>query len=158
MHDVYRQVARELSGASLVGNGWLRLKVTSQSMSPLLRTGDYVQAQAVALESYRRGDLLVTQRTEGYLTHRLVKVDSLGWYTKGDRNRRVDPPVQPQSIVGLVFSVERQGRSKNLRTRPRMLLASWLGWLGWKEIVSKTRLGARLARRSAQVLMVFTRI
>jgi len=158
MHDVYRQVAHEISGASLAGQGQLRLKVTSHSMSPLLRLGDHVLVRAVSPETLQRGDLLVTQRGDGYLTHRLVAVDEFGWYTKGDRNRRADEPIRAQFIAGLVVAVERRGHSRNIRTRPRRLVSRFLGWLGWKEANSNSRSGAWLARLISRTMLVFALI
>jgi len=158
MHDIYRQVVHEISGASLASQGQLRLKVTSHSMSPLLRPGDHVLVRVVSPESLQRGDLLVTQRPEGYLTHRLVVVDELGWHTKGDRNRRADDPISAQFIAGLVVAVERRGRSVNLRTRPRRLVARFLGWLGWKETHSDSRSGVWLVRLFSRAILVLTLI
>jgi signal peptidase I len=154
MHDVYRQVAHELSGASLAGQGQLRLKVTSHSMSPLLRPGDHVLVQAVSSETLQRGDLLVTQRMDDYLTHRLVAVNELGWHTKGDRNRRADAPISAQFITGLVVAVERRGHTRNIRTRPRRLVARFQGWLGWKEANSNSRPGTWLARLISRTILV----
>jgi signal peptidase I len=155
MHDVYRQVAHELSDASLADREQLRLKVTSRSMSPLLQPGDHVLVQAVSPEFLERGDLLVTQRADGYLTHRLVAVNELGWYTKGDRNRRVDAPISAQSITGLVVAVERRGRTRNIRTRPRILVSRFQGWLGWIETNSSSRPGTWLARLISRTILVF---
>jgi signal peptidase I len=158
MPDVYRQVAHELSDASLAGQGQLRLRVTSHSMLPLLRSGDHVLVQTVSPETLQRGDLLVTQRGDGYLTHRLVAIDELGWHTKGDRNRSADAPISAQFILGLVVAVERRGHSCNIRTRPRRLVARFLGWLGWKEANSNSRPGTWLARLISRTLLVLARI
>jgi signal peptidase I len=155
MHDVYRQVAHELSGASLAGQEQLRLKVTSRSMSPLLRPGDHVLVQVVSPDTLQRGDLLVTQRIDGYLTHRLVAVNELGWYTKGDRNRRADAPISAQLITGLVVAVERRGYTRSIRTRPRILVARFQGWLGWKEANNNSRPGTWLARLISRTILVF---
>jgi len=154
MNDVYRRVAQELSDASLINRGQLRLLVTSQSMSPILRPGDHVLVQAVLPETLQRGDLLVTQQEDGYLTHRLVAVDELGWHTKGDRNRKADKPIGAQSIAGLVFAIERRGRARSIRSRPRRYTARFLGWLGWIEAKSKSRFGAWFVRFVTCIVLV----
>ena len=155
MHDVYRHVAHELSDASLADRGQLRLKVTSHSMSPLLRPGDHVLVEAVSPELLQQGDLLLTQRADGYHTHRLVSMNELGWYTKGDRNREVDAPICAQDITGVVVAVERGGHIRNIRTRPRILVSRFQGWLGWKEANSNSRPGAWLARLILRTISVF---
>jgi len=156
MHDVYRQVAHELSDASLIGPGQLRLKVTSHSMTPLLRPGDHVLVQSVSLDTLQRGDLLVTRRADGYLTHRLVAVDALGWHTKGDRNCQADAPIEAQSIVGLVIAVERQGKTRYIRTRSHRVLARLIGWLGWQETSCNTLIGSWLAKMVSRILQVLS--
>ena len=156
MHDVYRQVANELSDDSLNGPGQLRLKVTSHSMTPLLRSGDHVLVQSVSPDTLQRGDLLVTQRADGYLTHRLVAVDVLGWHTKGDRNRQSDAPIQAQSIVGLVIAVERRGKTRYIRTRFHRFLARLIGWLGWQETSCNFLIGSWLAKLMSRILLVLS--
>ena len=138
MDEVYRQVAQELSGSSLTRHGQLRLKVTSNSMSPILKLGDHVLVHSVSPDVLIRGDILVTQRPGGYLTHRFIFMDGHGWVTKGDRNRKADAPIPLEALVGLVVSRERNGHSRNLHTRFQRYLARISGWLGWKEVTSKS--------------------
>jgi signal peptidase I len=140
MDDFYRQIALELSGASLPEQGMLRLKVTSQSMSPVLRSGDYIFVKSIPLEAIHRGDLLVTRREDGFLTHRLVARDSRGWLTKGDQNNQADFPVGAHEIIGLVVAFERLGKLHSLRTHARIIVARWLGWLGGQETGSRTQI------------------
>src|SRR3972149_9108006 len=110
MQDIYRQTAQELSEVSLQTHSQLCLKVTSPSMAPLLRPGDQIVVQATEVSAIKRGDLVLTRREEGFLTHRLVVIDSKGWHTKGDRNRIADAPVAVPAILGLVISIERDGK------------------------------------------------
>jgi signal peptidase I len=155
MDDVVRQVALELSGAFLAGQGQLRLKVTSHSMSPLIKPGDHVLVKHVTREGLHRGDILVTQRSDSYLTHRLVGVDERGWHTKGDRNRLADSPVSVESIVGMVVALERNGHSRSVCTRYQIFWARISGWLGWKE-ANFTSLPAILVTRFfSRIIMVF---
>lgn len=157
MDDFYRQVTLDLSNASLLEQGMLRLKVTSQSMSPLLLPGDYVLVKPTSTEAIRRGDLLVTRREEGYLTHRLIAIDERGWRTKGDQNGQADAPVEVTDIVGLVVAYERLEKIHSLRTQMRVLVARLLGWLGWREITSRTQLGKWSARVMSRVLQYISR-
>jgi hypothetical protein len=141
MEDFYQQVALELSDANLPDQGLLRLKVTSQSMVPLLRPGDYVLVKSTSAEFILRGDLIVTRRA-----------DSRGWLTKGDQNRQVDAPVGEREIIGLVVAFERYGKLHSLRTRIRILVARWLGCLGWLEAGRFSPIGRWAARTTSRSL------
>jgi signal peptidase I len=152
MHDRYLQTARELSDASLNGQDQLRLNVVSSSMAPFLRPGDHVLVRPASLGSIQRGDLIVTRREDGYLTHRLIAVDSQGWYTKGDRNHRADAPVGDLAIVGMVTAIERRGKLRSIITRPQRFIGRIQAWLGWQEITCHSLLAARFARIISRVL------
>ena len=146
MQDQYSQVVHELIDSDLVKQNPVVLNVTSLSMYPILQPGDRVLIQVIPIESMRRGDLLVTRRTDGFLTHRLVAVDVNGWYTKGDRNTKVDAPIDPSNIVGVVVEVDRCGKRIGLNTRSQRLLARWLSWLGWQEIAITSAFVSRFFR------------
>ncbi len=152
MDKVYHQAAQELSGLNLANVGQLRLKVTSNSMSPLVKSGDYLLVRPVSIDSIKSGDILVTQRVDGFLTHRYIGKDARGWITKGDRNCQADSPIQEDAIVGLVVSTERNGRLRNLRTRFQILRARFLSRLGWNEINCKSVPATRLIRLLSRIL------
>ena len=158
MDDIYLQVAQELGGSSLTEQGQLRLRVTSNSMAPILRLGDHVIVRSITPESLQRGDILVTRRTDGFLAHRLIAVDGRGWTTKGDRNRQADAPIPSEAIIGWVVSRERYGRSRNLHTRFQMVLARVEGWLGWKEVTSKISPVTWMVRIISRVMSVLPQI
>lgn len=152
MHDLYRKVALQLSDASLNGQGVLRLKVTSQSMAPLLRPGDYILVESTPLDKIRRGDLIVTRREDDYLTHRLVAKSAQGWLTKGDQNSQADAPVEVREVVGLVVAYVRLGKLHSLRTRYWQIIAWLQGWLGWQEIACHSKLGKGSVRIISRAL------
>jgi len=152
MHDKYRQTAHELSEAGLRTNSNLYLKVTSSSMTPLLRPGDHIVVKAPVIRDIQPGDLLLTRREDGFLTHRLVLVDSKGWHTKGDRNRLADEPVAAPAVLGMVIAFERLGKLRSLRTWFHLFLARLHAWLGWKEMTSHIWIGAWLAHLASRLL------
>jgi signal peptidase I len=155
MHEIYFRTARELNEASQNKQDLLRLKVTSRSMDPILRIGDHVLVQSTSPSLIRCGDLIVTRREDGYLTHRLLTVDERGWHTKGDRNQMADAPVDASIIVGLVIAIERQGKLRNIRLRPQCWITRVQRWLGWQEIKCNSQLEGRTARVISRVLSLF---
>jgi signal peptidase I len=155
MHEIYLRTARELSEASLNEQDLLRLKVTSRSMDPVLRIGDHVLVQSTSPGLIQCGDLIVTRREDGYLTHRLLTVDEQGWHTKGDRNRMADAPVDASAIVGLVVAIERHGKLRHIRIRPQCWITRVQRWLGWQEIRCNSQFEAQSARVISRVLSLF---
>jgi signal peptidase I len=157
MYEVFQPIIHELIGTNLSGQDQLRLRVTGHSMAPFLRPGDYVLVKSVPFELIHCGDILVTQRVDGYLTHRFVGIDENGWITKGDRNRRADAPVRTQEIVGLVVAFERRKKLYSLGTRRRRIMTRLQGWSGWQEISRHSMLGIWSARIISRVLLFLSR-
>jgi signal peptidase I len=115
--EVYLAAAREVWHAGGAA-GPLRLRVTSDSMRPLLRTGDEVVVQSSETHTLRPGDVLVVRRGEEWITHRLVAVDERGWHTHGDNTRYADEPASAAEIVGRVIAIERGTQTIDLQ-QPR---------------------------------------
>jgi signal peptidase I len=157
MYDRYQKVGRELSDASISEQTTLRLKITSQSMSPILVSGDYVLVKSTPSEEIHRGALLVTRRDSCYLTHRLIGVCPQGWITKGDRNNQADAAVGAQEIIGMVVACERSGKIYNMNTRSRRLFSRLHGWLGWQEINCRSQMGVWSVRLISSVLQIISK-
>ncbi len=98
--------------------GMLRLTVTSDSMRPLLRTGDGVVVQPIDPYALQLGDVIVAQRGGEWITHRLVAVDERGWHTHGDNTRYGDKAASAAEIVGRVVAIERGAEMIDLQ-QPR---------------------------------------
>ena len=91
----------------------MRIKVTGQSMRPVIRTNDVVTIRKVPLHEVRRGDLLMVINEAGTLVlHRLIRKERLGsdmlYRTKGDRLLMSDSAVTADRILGKVIRIERQ--------------------------------------------------
>ncbi len=105
------------------------LTVTSASMSPLLRAGDRIGVQQVALQQLQDGDIVVVRHGKSFLTHRFHATSpaadgpqrSLGlpggsdrqtyFITRGDRVGSFDPLWQESHLLGRVVSRWRNGQS-----------------------------------------------
>jgi len=123
----------ELLDAGLRAVGQLRVTVVGRSMSPLLRPGDHVVLEPVAVHQLRRGDIITVWRGNALLTHRVINVEPHRWQTKGDHCRTADPPMSAMSIVGRVAAIERAKYHIDLRCRRWQIIGFVVGWLGWYE-------------------------
>lgn len=112
--EAYQAAAREVWRTAAAG-GSLRLTVTSDSMRPLLRTGDVVVVQPIEPSAVQPGAVIVVQRGGEWITHRLVAIDERGWHTHGDNTRYADEAASAAEIVGRVIAVEQGGQTIDLQ-------------------------------------------
>ena len=104
--EVYQAAAREVVHADQ-RSGLLRLKVTSDSMRPLLRAGDVVVVQPADPAALQAGEVVVAQHNGEWITHRLVTADQRGFIMHGDNTRFADEAVSASQLVGRVIAIER---------------------------------------------------
>ena len=112
--ETYQTAARDvwrMAGA----NGTLRVTVVSDSMRPLLQSGDVAVVQPGDPKAWQPGAVIVVQRGAEWITHRLVMVDDFGWHTHGDNTRLLDEAASADQIVGRVIAVERGARTIDLQ-------------------------------------------
>jgi hypothetical protein len=81
-------------------------------MMPTLRQGDIVNV--APRKSWRPGDIILVQRDQEMILHRVLANTAWGIITKGDALDHFDPPVAQTEILGLAVSRERQGKEKAL--------------------------------------------
>ena len=135
----YRQVATGLI-AQVKGTN-IQLRVTSNSMAPMIHSGDTILVETYQAKSFRRGDIVVrleeTQPgppTGDWVVHRLVGNSKQGWLTKGDHLRAFDVPVTQSALIGRVIQINRQTRTILLQQFPWPWVNRYLGlhhfWLG----------------------------
>ena len=105
------------------------LVVVSDSMAPLIRSGDQVQIAPITHEALVAGDVVVVSGSQELLTHRfwglLAAENELKLITKGDRPQHFDRPRNIDTLVGLVISRKRNRRLLNIRNG----IGRWLSWL-----------------------------
>ncbi len=149
--------ARDLARMGLRSGGSVRLRVSGDSMLPLLRPGDAVRLQPAEPASLRRGQLVVLAIDGHLLTHRLLWQGPEGLVAKGDNREALDPPASPDSLVGRVIAIERGGRHLDLDRGAWCRIEPLLGWLasceahpdGWLQRLAPLHL-PRLLRRLTQ--------
>ena len=95
--------------------GVLRLMVTSDSMRPLVRTGDVVVVEPIDPRALRPGAVIVVQHGGEWITHRLVAIDERGWHTHGDNTHYADEAARADEIVGRVIAIEQGDHTIDLQ-------------------------------------------
>ena len=86
-----------------------RVKMASNSMSPTIEAGDWVNYEVVEDPStLRQDDIIVYETENGMSTYRIVSIKqnedgSLLFITKGDANDFVNDPVTEDQIIGRVI-------------------------------------------------------
>jgi signal peptidase I len=115
---------------------WIPVRGTS--MLPLLRQGDQVLV-AHGSRELRRGDIVVFQRPDGLIAHRVLRVQShegeRTLRTKGDNVLGLDTPLSAGELVGKVLQVGRGKQALNLDTR------LWRGVGAWVVLVMLAQAG-----------------
>ena len=127
MEDKYSQITLRLVSASLDRGEVARLCVTSNSMYPMIRKGDYVLIRTVDLNNLPFGAIVVFRRDVELITHRLIKVDSATVLTKGDNNSLPDPPINKALILGEVVQIERDNKKLSLERSRSRFVATFVG-------------------------------
>ena len=130
--------------------------VVSESMRPLLRSGDRVLLELVQSATIDLGDVLVHSSAGEWVTHRLVAMDQTRQpvllITKGDAAAEPDRPWSIDELVARVRSVERKQHRLDLTAHNQRLLTR-LARLDW-QVGSSGRAGRirRIQRRVLRVL------
>lgn len=132
--------AIELAREHLVREGRLRVPVTSGSMSPMMRLGDWVQVESVR-QSLRVGDIVMVDCGGKAVIHRLIFITRRYLILQGDAVFRFDLPVVPWQVIGIVTARERNGRKVDVKSFPlslmsflmvAMSIARSIVWRAWK--------------------------
>lgn len=131
MASINSTVLADMLRESMQNGQTPNLTLTSNSMSPLLKSGDMVAIQPVTNSNLQPGTILTfidDRDTTQLLTHRYWGTghSDVGEQiiTRGDRPLLFDPAITPEKIVGMVNLRQRNGRILNLHTGR----GQWLNW------------------------------
>jgi signal peptidase I len=99
---------------NLLNTGYdFRINTLGLSMFPLIKTGDKITMSAES--NLYTGDIIVFERGDRMVCHRLVKVfeiDGIRYYqTRGDSHFDLDNPLTADQILGKVVRIERENVS-----------------------------------------------
>ena len=129
------------------------ITLTSNSMYPLLKTGDRISIEPVTPSDLQPGDIITIiddgDRSQ-LLTHRYwgkqLNGNDLLILTRGDRPLEFDAPFAASKLVGRVISRQRKQHQLNIKTGSGKWLNGWLAkatavelheltGISWKEAV-----------------------
>jgi hypothetical protein len=83
-------------------------RVITDSMSPLIKRGDYVKTIPIQDDNVPEGSIILYQRGDIIVVHRfLFRMDNKTLYFKADNHWTSDPPILKSNLVSRVVSVKR---------------------------------------------------
>ena len=92
--------------------GCARLQVNGTSMLPSLFPYDVVLLMPCSASELVPGDLVLGEHKQGWLLHRVVRLEN-GWvHTRGDLLFFDDPPTNAENVLAKVVGLERFGRQR----------------------------------------------
>jgi len=95
----------------------VRMTVAGTSMWPFLRNDDVVELKPAL--GLRLGDIVLVQAdppgaAERYVLHRIVRMRGGAFFVRGDAQPHREGPFAPDAALGLVTTVWRHGRTRNV--------------------------------------------
>jgi len=133
----------DLAAEVLTSCGQARLPVTGSSMFPCMQPGDLLEIRRPA-GPIRSGDVIVFQRHDRLVVHRVVGQAGDLIVTRGDRLRHPDAPVPVNEVLGIVAAIERRNR----RISPRLTFLCRIA----SSVLRYTEFGTRVALYSARMV------
>jgi signal peptidase I len=117
MKDILLEVSDEIPGNS----GYCCfLQVKGGSMWPIVRQDDKLLTRKVEFSALRTADIILYRNDAGLVCHRFVRVGQKGsgaifLYCRGDTSYAPSEKVLPQSLIGRVDMLIREGKIVDLR-------------------------------------------
>lgn len=74
--------------------------IKTGSMEDNIHVGDHILI--IKQDNYKIGDIVTYKKDNGYITHRIIKIDKNEITTKGDANNIEDESIDKKKIVGKV--------------------------------------------------------
>lgn len=107
-----------------------RFRARGRSMTPFIRDGDVLTIAPLVRRPLRLGEVVAFVHPHGEcsgpVVHRVVGRRRAGFVIQGDAGGSVQETVPPESIVGRVVKVERDGCCIRVGLGPERRLIAWL--------------------------------
>lgn len=121
MEDLrYQKIIDHLIQEELGNGKKITLRVSGDSMHPLMREGDPIHIEKCDPKELSIGDIITFKKDDVYVTHRVLwvlkKGDTIRFITKGDNEINADPPVSPKHILGRAVAIRSANRTLHLET------------------------------------------
>jgi hypothetical protein len=118
--------------AALTRGQRVHMTVTGTSMWPFLRNDDVVELEPA--RTLRLGDMVLVQTdppgaAERYVLHRIVRMrGGAAFLVRGDAQPHCEGPFAQDAVLGLVTTVWRHGRTRNMDRGPWRLAGLAWAW------------------------------
>ena len=83
--------------------GYTFFEVATGSMSDTIEIGDIVIVQLT--KEVNEGEIIVYQKDNNFITHRLIQKEDEELITKGDANNTQDEPITLDNVIGKVVKI-----------------------------------------------------
>jgi signal peptidase I len=111
----------ELVSDTLRSSGSVTLRATGSSMLPAVWPGDLLHIEKRAAAHIQPGEIVVFECFGHLLIHRMIGRCSVGVTAKGDAVPQADPLVREEDILGIVTSLNRNGRQVGIQKNPGLI-------------------------------------
>ncbi len=103
--------------------GFSIFKVMTGSMEPTIKKEDIILAKIT--KDVKENDIIVFEKENGIITHRIIKIDGNSIITKGDNNNSVDEPIENSEVIGkVIFTINNVSIWKKVFSDYRVLVPS----------------------------------
>lgn len=83
--------------------GYTFFEVATGSMEPTIDVGDVIIVKIT--NEVNENDIIVCDKHNAFITHRLIKIEEDNFITKGDANNTEDEPMDKSDLIGKVVNV-----------------------------------------------------
>lgn len=83
--------------------GYTFFEVATGSMDPTIDVGDVIIVKIT--NEVNENDIIVCNKDNAFITHRLIKIEEDNFITKGDANNTEDEPMQKSDLIGKVVNI-----------------------------------------------------
>lgn len=112
---------------------FIRLPVTGNSMTPMLKDRDILEVGIDHLSKLVPGDIVVRGKHE-LITHRVIATKHQRVYTKGDARYWIDLMQGRDDILGKVIRIERNGLIADMESTRWRVANRLVGLIGWMQV------------------------
>ncbi len=127
----------------------VRGQVCGESMLPALWPGEVVKIESCSLDELRPGEIVLAQRDDRLVLHRLVADRGPnGFVLRGDSVRHPDPEYPPDALLGRLVRDDHEKRGSSETSQHARLSAEWWN-VKWSRTIGMLFCHCSLARRFA---------
>ncbi len=83
--------------------GYTFFEVATGSMEPTIDVGDVIIVKVT--NEVNENDIIVCNKDNAFITHRLIRIEEENFITKGDANNTEDEPMNKSDLVGKVVNI-----------------------------------------------------